>query len=306
MTRSGTIAALAVVLALLVGGVVAVLVIRPWESAGAECTVPGSADPAAASTQPTVELTAAQLQHASTINAVGLARGLPERARIIALATAYQESSLRNRPDGDRDSVGLFQQRPSQGWGTAEQIVDPVYASGMFYDALLAVPDWPELPLTVAAQEVQYSAFPDAYAQWEPQATTLVRGLSGGDEVRASCREDAQPPTADVPARDAVAGAEGTTGALAELLSAAGAELGAVTVLEVTDGGAAATARAAVAGLDDDAAGRAFAAWAVAHATGFGVTEIDAQDRRWSDHEWADGDASDPAAAADVRIAVAG
>ncbi len=287
MTRSGTIAALVAVLVLLAGGVVAVLVIRPWQVAGQECTVPGSIDPAGAGVQPTVELTAAQLQHASTINAVGLARGLPERARIIALATAYQESSLRNRPDGDRDSVGLFQQRPSQGWGTAEQVIDPVYSSGMFYDALLEVPDWSELPLTVAAQAVQYSAFPDAYAQWEPQATTLVRGLSGGAEMRVSCREDALPPTADAPARDPVPGAEAAAVPLAELLAAAGAELGEVTVLDVADGGTAATVRVGVPGLDDAAAGRALAAWSVAHAAGFGVTGIDVQDGRWSDHEWA-------------------
>ena len=135
--------------------------------------------PADPSPSPTVELTVVQLQHASTINAVGLSRGIPERGRIIAVATAYQESSLRNRPDGDRDSVGLFQQRPSQGWGTAEQIMDPIYAAGKFYDALLEVPDWQDMSLTDAAQAVQYSGFPDAYAKWEPQATTLVRALSG-------------------------------------------------------------------------------------------------------------------------------
>ena len=137
---------------------------------------------------PTVELTVVQLQHASTINAVGLSRGISEQGRIIAVATAYQESSLRNRPDGDRDSVGLFQQRPSQGWGTAEQIIDPVYASGKFYDALLEVPDWQDMSLTDAAQAVQYSGFPDAYAKWEPQATTLVTGLSGGDVVDPELR----------------------------------------------------------------------------------------------------------------------
>ena len=140
--------------------------------------MPGDSGNAAST--PTVELTVVQLQHASTINAVGLSRSVPERGRIIAVATAYQESSLRNRPNGDRDSVGLFQQRPSQGWGTADQIQDPIYASGKFYDALLEVQDWQDMSLTDAAQAVQYSAYPDAYAKWEPQATTLVHALSGG------------------------------------------------------------------------------------------------------------------------------
>ena len=68
---------------------------------------------------------------------------------------------------------------PSQGWGTAEQIIDPVYASNKFYDALLEVPDWQDMSLTDAAQAVQYSGFPDAYAKWEPQATTLVTRTLG-------------------------------------------------------------------------------------------------------------------------------
>ena len=155
----------------------------------------------------------------------------------------------------------------------------------------------------MAAQAVQYSAFPDAYAQWEPQATTLVRGLSGGEQVRATCGEDALAPTADAPARPAVPGSAGASPQLAELLAAAAAELGPLTVQERSDGGAAATVSAAVPELGAAERGRALAAWSVAHATGFGVTEIDVQDRRWAEHEW-DSVEPSPLAPDEVRIRV--
>ncbi|MHC5905056.1 heavy metal transporter, partial [Streptomyces sp. S6] len=113
-----------------------------------------------------------QASHAATIAAVAHARGLPERAVTIALATAIQESKLRNLTYGDRDSLGLFQQRPSQGWGTSAQILDPVHASGTFFDALVKVPDYLGLPVTVAAQRVQRSGYPEAYARHEGMAAT--------------------------------------------------------------------------------------------------------------------------------------
>ncbi|GAA2349755.1 M23 family metallopeptidase [Dactylosporangium salmoneum] len=124
-----------------------------------------------------------QLHNASIIVDVGVRRGIPIRAAVIAVATAIQESNLRNLgdlgPDNDHDSLGLFQQRPSQGWGTPEQIMNPEYASGRFYDALLAVAGWQTLPLTRAAQAVQRSAYPDAYAKHEPDATAVVAAVSG-------------------------------------------------------------------------------------------------------------------------------
>jgi hypothetical protein len=268
---------------------------------GPECTVPGdSANPAVS---PTVELTVVQLQHASTINAVGLARAIPERGRIIAVATAYQESSLRNRPNGDRDSVGLFQQRPSQGWGTVEQIMDPVYAAGKFYDALLEVQDWQDMSLTDAAQAVQYSGFPDAYAKWEPQATTLVRGLSGGAELTLNCAAGARQPTSEIPARPAPAGSDNAAPELTAALAAAQAELGGLTVDSVADDGLSATVTASVSGLDPAAAGRAMAAWAVAHATSMLITDVAVQDRRWTDHEWQSAPAI--SAPAQVQLTVA-
>ena len=106
-----------------------------------------------------------------------------QRAAVIAIATSMQESKLTNLPGGDRDSLGLFQQRPSMAWGSAAQIADPAYATTAFlYGAggnpgLVDVPGWSTLPLTVAAQAVQKSGFPTAYAQWETFATSVVAQL---------------------------------------------------------------------------------------------------------------------------------
>ncbi|MFK0020712.1 heavy metal transporter [Streptomyces sp. NPDC090798] len=133
------------------------------------------------------EFTPEQAVNAATISAVGTTRGLPERAVAIALATALQESGLRNIQHGDRDSLGLFQQRPSQGWGTTKQIMDPTYAAGMFYEHLAKVPGYTRLPLTVAAQRVQRSGYPQAYAKHEPDATLLAAALTGRAAATLTC-----------------------------------------------------------------------------------------------------------------------
>ncbi len=133
------------------------------------------------------EFTPEQAVNAATIAAVGTGRGLPERAVTIALATALQESGLRNISHGDRDSLGLFQQRPSQGWGTEQEIQDPIYSSGIFYEHLVKVRDYTELPLTVAAQRVQRSGFPEAYAKHEPDATLLAAALTGRSAATLTC-----------------------------------------------------------------------------------------------------------------------
>lgn len=119
-----------------------------------------------------------QIPHAQTIVATGISLGVPRRGQIVALATAIQESRLRNLTFGDRDSLGLFQQRPSQGWGTPQQVRDPVYASTKFYKGLLDVAGWQQMTVTQAAQAVQLSAYPDAYAQWEPLATALQKAIA--------------------------------------------------------------------------------------------------------------------------------
>ncbi|MFE4055234.1 C40 family peptidase [Streptomyces sp. NPDC059096] len=125
-----------------------------------------------------LELPGEQIPYAQTIVATGISLQVPRRGQIVALATAMQESRLRNLSYGDRDSLGLFQQRPSQGWGTAEQIRDPVHASEQFYKALLGVSGWQQMTVTQAAQAVQLSGYPDAYAQWEPLATALQKAIT--------------------------------------------------------------------------------------------------------------------------------
>jgi cell wall-associated NlpC family hydrolase len=121
---------------------------------------------------------AEQIPSARVITATGIAMQIPARGQVVALATALQESGLRNLTYGDRDSVGLFQQRPSQGWGTVEEILDPVYASTKFYEGLRRVSGWESMTVTQAAQAVQRSSFPDAYAKWEPLATALQKALA--------------------------------------------------------------------------------------------------------------------------------
>jgi hypothetical protein len=136
----------------------------------------------------TVVLDPSQAGYAGLISAIAVQRGLPARAASIALAAAYQESDLRNLRGGDRDSAGLFQQRPSQGWGTADEVRDPVHAANAFYDALEKVDGYEAMEITEAAQAVQRSGFPDAYADHEADARALASALSGNSAAAFSCR----------------------------------------------------------------------------------------------------------------------
>jgi hypothetical protein len=131
-----------------------------------------------------------QAENATTIAAVAGRMGLPHHAVTVALATALQESKLNNYPFGDRDSVGLFQQRPSQGWGRPDQLLTPAYAAAAFYRHLRAVPGWQNLPVTEAAQSVQHSADGSGYAQWEEEARALARVLTGEVVPGLVCRFD--------------------------------------------------------------------------------------------------------------------
>lgn len=145
---------------------------------------PGCAPASVARVAPVGDWSRAQVANAATIVTVGTRRGIPARGWVIAVATAMQESRLTNLGDlgahNDHDSLGLFQQRPSQGWGTAQQIMDPLYASTKFYQALKRINSWQIMPLTKAAQAVQKSAYPNAYAKWENDANTLVRSVGSG------------------------------------------------------------------------------------------------------------------------------
>jgi len=127
-------------------------------------------------------------QNARTIIAVGRSRGVPNYGIVVALAAALQESGLQNLDYGDRDSVGLFQQRPSAGWGTVAQLVNPTHAAELFYGGpsnpnrgktrgLLDIPHWQSMSVTQAAQAVQNSAYPNAYAKWEGAARAWLTRL---------------------------------------------------------------------------------------------------------------------------------
>lgn len=128
-----------------------------------------------------------QAHFASIIAGVAVRRGLPPRAASIALATAYQETGIRNLDYGDRDSVGLFQQRPSQGWGTKKQLMDPDYAAGKFYDALVKINDWQTDDINDVAQKVQRSGHPEAYSDHETDARVLASALTGQSPAGFSC-----------------------------------------------------------------------------------------------------------------------
>jgi cell wall-associated NlpC family hydrolase len=120
-----------------------------------------------------------QLANATTIVVVGRQLAVPPQGWVVAIAAALRESGLRNLDYGDRDSLGLFQQRSSQGWGTPAQIMNPTYAATQFYRHLLAVPGWQQMSVNDAAQAVQHSGFPDAYAQHEQAARDIVAALAG-------------------------------------------------------------------------------------------------------------------------------
>lgn len=141
----------------------------------------------------TVELDVEQAENAALITAISVGRGLPARAATIALATAYQESKLYNLEHGDRDSAGLFQQRPSQGWGSFEQVTDPYYATKAFFDELAEVEGYETMEVTDAAQEVQRSGYPEAYADHEADARVLASALTGNSPHAFSCRIGEEP-----------------------------------------------------------------------------------------------------------------
>ncbi|MET9835292.1 heavy metal transporter [Streptomyces sp. NPDC006385] len=244
------------------------------------------------------EFTPEQAVNAATIAAVGTGRGLPERAVTIALATALQESALRNISHGDRDSLGLFQQRPSQGWGTERQIMDPIYSAGIFYEHLVKVRDYTRLPLTVAAQRVQRSGFPEAYAKHEPDARLLAAALTGRSAATLTC--EGRPGATRTAGPDAVraalvrdfgrdalqpAGAEvSARGATPKPTPAVVESDGRTVVLPVTGDGGARGGRSAL------ERGWQLAHWAVANASDLHIARVSYGGREWTagntDSQW--------------------
>ncbi|URM89757.1 hypothetical protein LUW75_06860 [Streptomyces sp. MRC013] len=250
----------------------------------------------------TYTLSPEQAANAATISAVGTTRGMPERAVTIALATALQESALRNIDYGDRDSLGLFQQRPSQGWGTPRQIMDPVYSAGVFYDRLAEVPGYSRLPLTVAAQRVQRSGFPQAYAKHEPDAALLAAALTGRSAASLTCAPargvrpgDARRVRGEL-VRAFGAGVLGGVPAGSGDGKGGGAPGGTASASPVPGGGSRTvtvpvpvrTGSAGPGGEASDGAPRhgwELAQWAVARADALGVVEVSYAGRVWSADE---------------------
>ncbi|MCS0605910.1 heavy metal transporter [Streptomyces sp. LP11] len=272
-------------------GVAAYLVVQYVTNGGGErgCRVVSAAGDGTS-----YEFTPEQAANAATIAAVGTGRGMPQRAVTIALATALQESGLRNIEHGDRDSLGLFQQRPSQGWGSDEQIMDPAYAAGMFYAHLAKVPDYAGLPLTEAAQRVQRSGYPEAYAKHEPDATLLGAALTGRAAATLTC--DGRPErTASAVGPDAVRTAL-VRDFGRDALQQAGAEVGGTPVpspspapsvtatahghtvtVPVSGGG-----KRDASGRDERQRGWQLAQWAVANSSALHIQRVVYAGREWT------------------------
>jgi cell wall-associated NlpC family hydrolase len=177
--RTAVTGVLAVPLALSLGVAVAAAASGAASPVPQAVTACGTGLVQAGQTAANATLDTSQLGNARVIYDVSASMGLPQRAAVIAEATAMQESRLVNLAGGTSDSLGLFQQRPSQGWGTPAEIMQPAYAAAKFYSALVEVPGWQSLPLTVAAQDVQHSSKPGAYAQWEQLGDSLTATFSG-------------------------------------------------------------------------------------------------------------------------------
>ncbi|WP_407709733.1 hypothetical protein ACJJV6_01165 [Arthrobacter nitrophenolicus] len=229
----------------------------------------------------TAELAPDQAVNASLITAVAVQRGLPPRAASIALATAMQESKLRNIGHGDQagpDSRGLFQQRPSQGWGTEEQVMDPYYAVNAFYDALVRIPGYETMEITDAAQQVQRSAYPTAYAQHEDMGRFFASGLSGQAPEAVHCTlrssESAGDATAVSAELDRAYGLGSTVEGQTVVVEASGSQAWSV------------------------------AHWAVANAKGLDVTQVEVAGRSW-DRTERNGWQESAAPEGQVRITVA-
>lgn len=224
-----------------------------------------------------------QAHYASIIAGLSVKRGLPPRAASIALATAYQESGIRNLDYGDRDSVGLFQQRPSQGWGSEKQLMDPHYATGKFYDALVKVSNWRNRDITEVAQKVQISGHPEAYRDHETDARVLASTLTGQTPAGFTCLDRT----------GADGDAKGLASALTKTFGSAAKPSRDGKVLTIT------------AESKDDA--WAYGSFAVANSAQYGTVQVVVGNQQWNTNatklpDW--GNAEDPLAAKQIRITV--
>ncbi len=222
-----------------------------------------------------------QAANAATIAGVAFRKQLPERAAVIAYATAIQESRLRNLSSGDRDSVGMFQQRPSQGWGSPEKLRDPVQSTSKFFDALVKVKDYLDLDLHDAAQRVQRSADGTAYAQHEEDGKLYAQAFTGRQPAAVRCW---YPPNQQAAPRRAEA--------VREVRRTFGSRLQVLTAAQGSP-----TPHADALRVSTPRAGWAVASWAVTHAKAYGLREVRYDGRRWTSaagHDGWTGDADAP------------
>ncbi|WP_337061932.1 hypothetical protein [Kineococcus sp. G2] len=248
----------------------------------------------------TTSLSPEQAGHAATVAGIAVRRGLPARAVTIGIATVIQESGLRNLDHGDRDSLGLFQQRPSQGWGTPEQVQDPVFATNAFYDALVEVDGYRELEVTDAAQRVQRSAFPLAYGDHETEARLIASALTGYTPAGFTCSLRRAEP-------DARIGDDEEPSPAAQRLRESMAVQVLGTEPQVVPGTVGKELEHVFGGEDAERLAWAAASWAVASADDLAVVEVSVAGHRWdrerSRHGWVAEDTGVPAGGVRVRVA---
>jgi hypothetical protein len=263
------VAVVAILLA--IGGYLAYRHVRTGLSG---CEADGSSDPIALNPQ--------QAAIAATIAGVAHARQLPAGAVTIAYATAMQESHMQNLSSGDLDSVGVFQQRPSEGWGTPSQLIDPVYATGKFFEALVKVPDYLRIPVDQAAQDVQHSADGSAYLNYAPEAARMSGAFTGRAPHAVWCWY-ASGSTQGSPASPEITLMRQqlvrTFGRLAVRQPAAASS---VTVADVV--------------VRRHTAGWAVASWLVTHATAYGISNVLYSGYQWSEAAGGKGWTRDPTA----------
>ncbi|KAA8830688.1 cobalt transporter [Bifidobacterium tissieri] len=238
----------------------------------------------------TIPLSPTQASNAALIARIAMERGLPDHAVTVAIATAMQESKLTNIDYGDLDSVGLFQQRPSQGWGSVEQLMDESYAINAFYDALVKVPDWQSIPTEDAAQEVQRSGYPDLYANWDDLARAWAQALTGEVAAGAGCALE----PAGGSDRNGLVNAIGTRFPMITVSDGAASASASANASGAGASGSGSSAASASgsgslvlslpSGLSDGDARRLVwqcAVWLVAQARGYGVVAVRANGMEW-------------------------
>jgi hypothetical protein len=220
-----------------------------------------------------ISLDTGQAAIAATIAGVAARDGLPRQAVTIAYAAALQESQLENLDYGDRDSVGVFQQRPSQGWGPAADLEDPVYATTKFFDALVRVPGYTTMPVDQAAQAVQRSADGSAYEQWAPVAALLSGYFTGQPPHGVSCWYTP-------------GGRANLAGAVHQLTQTFGPQGGVLVRISTDRSGQKEQGSVAVVHAQQDAAWTV-ASWLVAYAQDYGISQV-----RYAGYAWNAADGS--------------